>query len=100
MALVSPIEMRAARSVAYLHPVIVRPVDDDGIVMPPSKDVGMLIISPLAVRPERVPEVVGVIPGEVVVRVVSPLESGEETEEVSLNRPVIFPTQGMRHAME
>ena len=100
MALVSPVETRAARSVAYLRSVIVRPVDDDGIVMPPSKDVGMLIISPLAVRPERVPEVVGVIPGEVVVRVVSPLESGEETEEVSLNRPVIFPTQGMRHAMK
>ena len=79
MALVSPIEMRAARSVAYLRSVIVRPVDDDGIVMPPSKDVRMLIISPLAVRPEHAPEVVGVVPDEVVVRIISLLESGEET---------------------
>ena len=78
MALVSPIEMCAARSVAYQRPVIVRPVDDDGIVVSPSEDVGMLIISPLAVRPERVPEVVRVIPCEVVVRIVSLLESGEK----------------------
>ena len=78
MALVSPIEMRAARSVAYLRSVIVRRVDDDGIVMPPSKDVGMLIISPLAVRSERVPEVVGIIPDEVIVRIISLLVSGEE----------------------
>ena len=79
MALVSPIEMRAARSVAYQRTVVVRPVDGDGVVMPSCEDARMLKISPLAVRPERVPEVVGVIPDEVAFRIKSLLESGEET---------------------
>ena len=78
MALIAPIEVRAERPVAYLYSVIVRSVDGDGVVIPPCEDAGVLEISPLAVRPERVSEVVGVIPDEVVFRIISLLESGEE----------------------
>ena len=79
MALITPIEVRAERAVAYLHSVIVRPVDGDGVVMPTCEDARVLKIPPLSVRPERVSEVVGVIPDEVVFRIISLLESGEET---------------------
>merc|ERR1712060_170875 len=77
VTLVTPVEMRAVRPVANLYSMVVRPVDGDGVVKPPCEDARVFKISPLAVRPERVLEVVGVVPDEGVVRIISLLVAGE-----------------------
>ena len=82
MALVAPIEVRAARAVAYLHTVVIRPVDGDGVVVPPGEDADVSVVPPLTFRSERMSEIVRIFADQIVVRVILLLVGGEETEEI------------------
>ena len=82
MALVAPIEVRAARAVAYLHTVVIRPVDGDGVVVPPGEDADVFVVPPLALRSERMSEIIRILTDQIVVRVILLLVGGEEAEEI------------------
>ena len=95
MVLVAPIEVRTERTVAHLHSVVVRPVDGDGVLVPPGEDAGVLVVPPLSLRSERVPEVVCILTNQVVFRVILLLVSGDKWGESVIDlssRPESLPS--------
>ena len=82
MALVAPIEVRAARALAYIHSVVIRPVDGDGVVVPLGEDADVFVVPPFTFCSERISEIVCIFADQVVVRVTLLLIGWEEAEEI------------------
>ena len=82
VALVAPIEVRAAWSLADIHSVVIRSVDSDGVVVPPGEDADVLVIPPFTLRAQGVSEIICIWPDQVVVRIIMPPIGWEETEEI------------------
>ena len=82
MALVAPIEVRAAWALAYIHSVVIRPVDGDGVVVPLGEDTDVFVVPPFTFCSERISEIICIFADQVVVRVILPLISWEEAEEI------------------
>ena len=82
MALVAPIEVRAARPIAYIHPVVIRSVDGDGVVVPLGEDANVFVVPPFTFCSESITEIICIFADQVVVRVILPLISWEEAEEI------------------
>ena len=100
MALVAPIEVSAVWPLADVHAVVIRSVDGHGVIIPPGEYADVLVISPFSFCAQSVSEIICICADQVVVGVIVPPISGEETEEVRLRRPEICPAQGVRHAMK
>ena len=82
MALVAPIEVRAAWALADIHSVVIRPVDGDGVVVPLGEDADVFVVPPFTFCSERISEIICIFADQVVVRAILPLISWEEAEEI------------------